>query len=294
MAGISSKAAGKLENKFKYNGKEEQRQEFSDGSGLELYDYHARVQDPQLGRFWSVDPLADSMRRFSPYNYAYNNPLRFIDFDGMAPQDIVIKGKQVGTDLEATLVIIRTDQIDAEVKTNQPAPSLDVVINKPLPPLTIDLRNVDLKASDAYMVDIGAGAAGFGGIGIDLSIALINTGEDQGVYAYSSMGLSVGLDASIGVVAGAIDFNENNSKGAKLDRSTFAGKGESVSGGILYGSGQYSYANADGEWHGNPFRGDKLYSGFLGGVGLSSTAVGARINFSSTTLIGASPFKKRK
>ena len=82
MAGIFSKAANSLYNKIKYNGKELQSYEFSDGVGMELYDYGARIQDPQIGRFLQEDPMSESYLKLNPYNYISNNPINGIDPDG--------------------------------------------------------------------------------------------------------------------------------------------------------------------------------------------------------------------
>jgi RHS repeat-associated protein len=86
MAGISDKAlkTNYAENKYRYNGGNElQNQEFSDGSGLELYESTYRLYDPQLGRFGQVDPLAFLTSEWSSYAFALNNPILRNDPTGL-------------------------------------------------------------------------------------------------------------------------------------------------------------------------------------------------------------------
>lgn len=83
IGALSSTAPQAKSNQYKYNGNEEQI-----NFDLNLFDFNARFYDPLLGRFTSVDPLADNLAQIdlTPYQFAWNNPIIFTDPSGLCPE----------------------------------------------------------------------------------------------------------------------------------------------------------------------------------------------------------------
>lgn len=80
--------------RYGFNGKENDNDVKGEGN---QQDYGMRIYDPRLGRFLTVDPLAKQYPFYSPYQFAGNNPIKFIDLvDGLEPAEPGTKQGQSG------------------------------------------------------------------------------------------------------------------------------------------------------------------------------------------------------
>lgn len=133
-------------NKYLYNGKEVQS-ELGDQQ-----DYGARFYDAEIGRWNVVDPLADLYESWSPYSFAFNNPVRYIDPDGKQVQDQIIDG---GTIPEVVVIGQRSNVVES-IQT-----ALDVIGFIPLIGEVADAANGIIYA---YKGDWGNAAISFAAV----------------------------------------------------------------------------------------------------------------------------------
>lgn len=113
---------------------------------LNAYDFGARYFNPVTARWNAVDDMADKSRRWSPYSYAYNNPVRNIDPDGNFSYDFstayanavstAVTVPQKVLDAQAQLIMWDSEDADyAAGKTNSPAArgyfSADLIMGVP-------------------------------------------------------------------------------------------------------------------------------------------------------------------
>ena len=245
---------------FKFNGKE-----LDEETGL--YYYGARYYDPKISIWLSVDPLAEKFPGYSPYSFCFNNPLRFVDPDGRAADDIVFRGK---------------DNKELRIKTA----GEDKVINVPFnvgSNKTIDMGigNVDPNRfvfGYTAQGDVG-GSVGLGAQwGGEVSVANFTDNKYSGynyVYGGGHVNKTVGGQLSISASLGGSVFVGYNDSKDPLNPSSFEGKSYSynvsadikaIVGGGISVAGFSSVKN--------PFT-EKGWKGFSLGV---NVGVGASVN----------------
>ncbi|WP_299363368.1 RHS repeat-associated core domain-containing protein [Winogradskyella sp.] len=271
---VVSANVNSVASKFKYNGKE-----FNDELGLDWYDFHARNYDASLGRWMNIEPLAEDYYEWSPYNYIYNSPLKFIDPTGMGPTDIIVENNR-GEELGRIVLPGEDVVITLDTDTSVPEP---IVVD---PGIESDGESEGPGAvglSFEYSVTLG------GGFTAGTDIVYFLSGEDKGnAYVFGKLGATIGLDAEIGAAGTVSYFNEDANTDLKNAKGMEGNSAGYAAGFVV--SGEYEWSNEDNA-KGERYPGHKSTTTWEtysvgGGLGLEA---GAKMFWNSSKILFGGP-----
>lgn len=185
-----------------------------------FYDFGNRMFMPDLDRWFSPDPLSEEFSDWSPYNYAFNNPMRFTDPDGNAPEDAV---SECCAHLKGFALAMADDVMGTNFRNKYATNS-----NEYRNGVTTG-HGASMIMSAAMAVD-GAGSIGGGTMGLVASASA--SGSGVGALPGAGGALISGATIAKGTIelAGAGAIMSNTINNMKSDNDSSAAKAKSKEG----------------------------------------------------------------